>query len=203
MKHLFQQGTDPNAPTLLLFHGTGGSERDFLPLAGLVSPESSLLSLKGNVLENGMPRFFKRIAEGIFDEEDLIVRSKETYDFIGQAAEQYSFDRSNTVAIGYANGANIIGGMLFHYANPFQGAVLHHPMVPLRGVTLPDLSQTSIFICAGEDDPIVAPAESEELKEVLERAGAAVTLHWERYGHQLSGTEVQAAAAWFKNKYNC
>ncbi len=133
MKHIFKQGTDQAAPVLLLLHGTGGTERDLLPLADRISPASSVLSVRGNVLENGMPRYFRRLAEGIFDLEDLVFRTKELNDFLDSAAAEYGFDRGNLVAVGYSNGANIAGSLLFHYQGTLRGAILHHPMVPIRG----------------------------------------------------------------------
>jgi phospholipase/carboxylesterase len=198
MKHIFEKGTRPDAPTLILFHGTGGTERDLLPLAKRISPESSVLSLRGNVLENGMPRFFKRLAEGVFDEEDLIFRTKEVNDFLDEAAGQYGFDRGNLVAVGYSNGANIAGSLLFHYQQALRGAILHHPMVPRRGIPIPDLSGTPIFIGAGTNDPICTAQETEELQKLLGDAGASVTVHWEHFGHQLTSSEVDSAAAWFQ-----
>jgi phospholipase/carboxylesterase len=197
MRHIFEKGTDVKAPTLVLFHGTGGTEHDLLPLAKRISPESSVLSVRGNVLENGMPRFFRRLAEGIFDEEDLIARTKEVSEFLDQAAAQYDFDGDNTVAVGYSNGANIAGSLLFHYPDILRGAILHHPMVPRRGIKLPDLTATPIFIGAGRNDPICSAEETEELERLLSEAGASVSVHWEHYGHQLTPSEVQAAADWF------
>ncbi|MCY9693923.1 alpha/beta hydrolase [Paenibacillus alginolyticus] len=198
MKHIFQKGTDITAPVLVLFHGTGGTERDLLPLAQAISPTSSVLSVRGNVLENGMPRFFRRLAEGIFDEEDLIFRTKELYDFLDQAAVEHGFDRQNLVAIGYSNGANIAGSLLFHYQDALRGAILHHPMVPLRGIQLPDLSGIPVFIGAGRNDPICSPQETEELQKLLSEAGSTVAVHWEQAGHQLTRSEVEAAGTWFK-----
>ncbi|MDQ0872368.1 phospholipase/carboxylesterase [Paenibacillus sp. V4I3] len=198
MKHIYQKGTDVTAPVLVLFHGTGGTERDLLPLAQAISPTSSVLSVRGNVLENGMPRFFRRLAEGIFDEEDLIFRTKELYDFLDQAAVEHGFDRQNLVAIGYSNGANIAGSLLFHYPDALRGAILHHPMVPLRGIQLPDLSGIPVFIGAGQNDPICSPQETEELQKLLSEAGSTVAVHWEQAGHQLTRSEVEAAATWFK-----
>ncbi|NOU72327.1 carboxylesterase [Paenibacillus sp. LMG 31458] len=198
MKHIFQKGTDITAPVLVLFHGTGGTERDLLPLAQAISPTSSVLSVRGNVLENGMPRFFRRLAEGIFDEEDLIFRTKEVYDFLDQAAVEHGFDRNNLVAIGYSNGANIAGSLLFHYPDALRGAILHHPMVPLRGIQLPDLSGIPVFIGAGQNDPICSPQETVELQKLLSEAGSTVAVHWEQAGHQLTRSEVEAAGTWFK-----
>ncbi|MEY2193241.1 alpha/beta hydrolase [Neobacillus sp. BF23-41] len=198
MKHIFQKGKDASKPTFLLLHGTGGTELDLIPLAGKIDEEASFLSVRGNVLENGMRRFFRRLAEGIFDEEDLIFRTKELYEFLEDAAKKYEFDRNNVIVIGYSNGANIAASLLFHYEDALKGAILHHPMVPLRGISLPDLSGTSVFIGAGTNDPICSPLESGELEKMLEQAQAKVHLHWEHNGHQLTFDEVEAAAQWYK-----
>ncbi|WP_066152369.1 alpha/beta hydrolase [Halalkalibacter krulwichiae] len=200
MKHIYQKGKDLSKPTLLLLHGTGGNELDLMPLAGMIDEDASVLSVRGNVLENGMPRFFKRLAEGVFDEEDLIFRTKELNQFLNEAAEQYEFDRDNMIAIGYSNGANIAASLLLHYENSLKGAILHHPMVPRRNMALPDLTGKSVFIAAGTNDPICSPQESEELYSLLEQANATVELHWENRGHQLTADEVAAAAKWYQNK---
>lgn len=202
MKHIFHKGENPERPTLLLLHGTGGNERDLIPLANLFDPTASYLSVRGNVLENGMPRFFRRLAEGVFDIEDLVFRTKELNDFLDEAAEKYDFDRNNIVAIGYSNGANIAGSLLFHYQDALKGAILHHPMVPRRGIELPDLTGTKVFIGAGTNDPICPQEESVELKELLEKAKASVDIHWENRGHQLTMTEVQAAAEWYRKHFS-
>jgi phospholipase/carboxylesterase len=201
MKHIFQKGKDSAKPTLLLLHGTGGNELDLLPLAGRIDDEASILSVRGNVLENGMPRFFRRISEGVFDEEDLIFRTKELNQFLDEAAEKYDFDRGNIVAIGYSNGANIAASLLFHFQHALKGAILHHPMVPRKGIELPDLSGKSVFIAAGTNDPICSPMESTELQSLLEKANANVELHWENRGHQLTNTEVEAAALWYRKLF--
>ncbi|WP_409306022.1 alpha/beta hydrolase [Peribacillus sp. SCS-155] len=201
MKHIFQQGTNNDAPVLLLLHGTGGTEESLLGLASIISPESAVLSVRGNVLENGMPRFFRRLAEGVFDEKDLISRTEELRDFIENAAAEYHFNARNIVAVGYSNGANIAGSLIFHYKDILKGAVLHHPMVPRRGIDLPGLEGFPVFIGAGSNDPICPPAETEELAVLLEKAGASVSVHWEQYGHQLTRTEVDAAAAWFDKHF--
>jgi len=201
LKHIFQQG-NKEAPVLLLLHGTGGTEEDLLGLAEIVSSNSAVLSVRGNVLENGMPRFFRRLAEGIFDEEDLIFRTKELNDFIDASAEKYQFDRNNVVALGYSNGANIAASLLFHYQGSLKGAILHHPMVPRRGVAIPDLSTTPVFIGAGKNDPICAPQETEELANLLQAAGSDVQVQWEQYGHQLTRNEVDAAADWFQTNFS-
>ncbi|PAE44157.1 alpha/beta hydrolase [Bacillus sp. 7884-1] len=199
MKHIFNKGKDLTKPTFLMLHGTGGNELDLLPLAGMIDDEASVLSVRGNVLENGMPRFFRRLAEGVFDEEDLIFRTKELNEFLDEAAVNYDFDRDNIIAIGYSNGANIAASLLFHYENALKGAILHHPMVPRRGIDLPNLEGKHVFIAAGTNDPICPPVESEELQSLLVKANAKVVLHWERRGHQLTREEVEAAAQWYRN----
>lgn len=201
MKHIFKPGTDAGKPVLLLLHGTGGDEQDLIPLASLIDPEAAVLSVRGNVLENGMPRFFRRLAEGVFDEEDLIFRTQELHDFLDRAAKEHGFDRNNIVAVGYSNGANIAASLLYHHAGSLKGASLHHPMVPRRGVALPDLSDVKVFIAAGKNDPICPAEESEELEKALATAGATTSLHWEMNGHSLTRTEVEAAADWYKTAF--
>lgn len=201
MQHIFKKGTNEEKPVFLLLHGTGGTEQDLLSLAEIVDPEASVLSVRGNVLENGMPRFFKRLAEGVFDEEDLVLRTKELKDFIAQAAKEYRFDPSNVIAIGYSNGANIAASLLFHYADALKGAILHHPMVPLRDISMPDLTRVDVWIGAGANDPICPKEESIELQERLIGAGASVGIYWEHAGHQLTMEEVKAAKAWYEETY--
>lgn len=202
MKHIFQKGTDSNKPTLLILHGTGGNESDLLPIAGRIDETASVLSVRGNVSENGMPRFFRRLSEGVFDEEDLIFRTKELNEFLDKAAEEYEFDRNNMIAIGYSNGANIAASLLFHYKDALKGAILHHPMVPRRGIELPDLSGKSVFIAAGTNDPICPPEESEELESLLAKANAAVEIFWDNKGHQLTAAEVDEAGKWYLSLFS-
>lgn len=198
MIHIFEPGKSPNAPTLLLLHGTGGSERDLMGVGRMLHPEAALLGVRGNVSERGMARFFRRIAEGVFDEADLIARTAELNAFVDESADKYGFDRHNVVAVGYSNGANIAASLMYHHQDALKGAVLFHPMVPRRGIALPDLSGVSVFIGAGRNDPLCTMAESEELAAALSAAGATVQTHWENGGHQLSRTEVEAAAAWLR-----
>ncbi|MEK3772430.1 alpha/beta hydrolase [Paenibacillus sp. FSL R5-0887] len=198
MIHVFRKGKDITKPTLVLFHGTGGNEQDLLPLAEMLSPDSSVLGIRGNVLENGMPRFFRRLAEGVFDEADLVFRTHEIKQFLDEAAEKYGFDANNLVAVGYSNGANIAGSLLFHYKDIFRAAVLLHPMVPLRNVELPSLEGVSIFIGAGTNDPLITSTETQELEGILQKAGAEVTTHWGNQGHRLSRAEAEAAKDWLQ-----
>lgn len=198
MKHHFQKGTDLTKPVILLLHGTGGNEHSMLSIAEMIDPEASVLSVRGNVLENGMPRFFRRIAEGVFDLEDLYERTAELKQFLDEAAETYSFDRNNIVAAGYSNGANIAASLLFQYERELKGAILFHPMVPRRDLELPSMTGLPVFIGAGTNDPLCAPGETVELQQMLEKQGADVTVKWESYGHQLTVQEVEGAAEWYK-----
>ena len=201
MKHIYEAGKTQDSQVLLLLHGTGGNESDLIPLARLVDPDAAILSVKGNIEENGMPRFFRRLAEGVFDEADLIFRTQELKQFVDDAAIQYGFNRNKVVALGYSNGANIAASLLFHYTDALQGAMMHHPMVPLRNITLPQLSGVGCFIAAGENDPICTPEESNELEALLQGAGADVQMHWERNGHRLTRTEVDAAKVWYEARF--
>ncbi|CEI82297.1 carboxylesterase [Oceanobacillus oncorhynchi subsp. incaldanensis] len=197
MKYIYEEKAGPTGPTLLLLHGTGGTENDLLPLANIIDSEANVLSVRGNVLENGMPRFFRRLEEGVFDEEDLIKRTEELHDFLNEASQKEGFDRKQVTAIGYSNGANIAGSLLFHYKDSLQKAILHHPMVPRKGIDLPDLTGTDVFIAAGNNDPMCPPEEAEELQRLLANAGAKADIHWESNGHQLTMSEVKAAASWY------
>lgn len=201
MKHIFEKGTDQQKPTFLLLHGTGGTEQDLFPIAERLDPSANKLGVRGNVLENGMPRFFRRIAEGVFDEEDLIYRTNELNEFLNDTAEKYDFDRNNIIAIGYSNGANIAASLLFHYQDALKGAVLHHPMVPRRGIELPNLTGKEVLITAGTNDPLCPAKETEDLSTLLEEANATVEVFWENQGHQLTSSEVEAAKDWYTKRF--
>ena len=154
-------GTSAN--TLLLLHGTGGDEHDLVPLGRLLNPDANLLSPRGRVLENGMPRFFKRLSEGVFDIPDLIAQTEALSEFVAEAAEAYGFDPSRVTAAGFSNGANIAAALLLLHPGVLHAAILLHPMVPLVPDTLPDLAGIAVFIGAGRRDPIVPEAETERL----------------------------------------
>ena len=199
MRHIY---VDNDASrTLLLLHGTGGNENSLLQLAEIIDPSANVLSLRGDVLENGMPRFFKRLTEGVFDEVDLVKRTHALNAYLDDAAKTYGFDRKQVVAVGYSNGANIAASLMFHDGEALHGAILHHPMMPLRGITLPDLSDKQVFLAAGRNDHMCPAKESAEIKEVLEAAGASVTIHWEDNGHSLTQSEIVAAAQWYRKTF--
>ena len=182
--------------TLLLLHGTGGNERDLIPLGRELDPNASLLSPRGKVLENGMPRFFRRLAEGVFDLEDLRNRTNELADFVAAAAQHYGFPRDNVVAVGYSNGANIAAGVLLLRPEILRGAVLFRAMVPLVPENLPDLSSVHVWMGAGSEDPIISTSEAQRLAELLRSAEADVTIRHFPAGHELTPADVEAARDW-------
>ena len=186
---------------LLLLHGTGGNEDDLIPLGRALAPEAALLSPRGKVLENGMPRFFRRFAEGVFDIEDIKFRSRELADFVRKASVKYGFDLKSVVAVGYSNGANIAVSMLLQGAFFPAGAILFRPMVPVVPDELLKLGGMSIFISAGRSDEIVPRGEPDRLANLLGDAGAEVTLNWESATHTLTERETKKAANWLLQKF--
>lgn len=183
-------------PTLLLLHGTGGDETSLLSLGQALAPGAGLLSPRGNVSEGGAPRFFRRLAEGILDQEDLAFRTAELARFIAAAATEYGFDPGRVVAIGFSNGANIAASLLFRNPGVLHGAALLSPMLPFEPDTSPDLSGTRVFIGAGQADPLVPVVQVETLASLYEVANAEVSVHWEAGGHQITMTEIDAARTW-------
>ncbi len=182
--------------TLLLLHGTGGNERDLIPLGRELDPNASLLSPRGKVLENGMPRFFRRLAEGVFDLDDLKKRTHELADFVVGAAKHYEVDIKNIVAVGYSNGANIAASVLLLRPETLSAAILFRAMVPLTPETQPNLSSVRIWIGAGTFDPIVPSSETKQLAELLRGAGANVTVRFCQGGHELTPDDVDLAREW-------
>jgi predicted esterase len=184
------------APTLLVLHGTGGDESDLVGLGQTMLPGANILSPRGKVLENGMPRFFRRLAEGVFDIEDLKLRTHELADFVGAAAAQYGFDPARVFAAGYSNGANIAASTLLLRPGTLAGAVLLRPMVPLVPDPLPDLAGVPVLIAAGELDPIATMAQTRALADLLKRSGAEVQLFDQPTSHGLTQADVETARDW-------
>ena len=184
--------------TLLLLHGTGGNERDLLSLGRELDPNASLLSPRGQVLENGMPRFFRRLAEGVFDLEDLKKRTNQLADFVPAAAEHYQFAADQVIAVGYSNGANIAASLLLLRPTTLHGAILFRAMVPLMPAAQPDLSSVRVWIGAGDEDPIIPTSESQRLAELLRKSGADVTIRFFNAGHSLTNDEIETAHDWLK-----
>jgi phospholipase/carboxylesterase len=194
--HEFATGS--SSRTLLLLHGTGGNERDLIPLGRELDPNAALLSPRGKILENGMPRFFRRLAEGVFDLEDLKYRTNELADFVAAAAQHYGFSSDQLVAVGYSNGANIAASMLLLRPEIMHRAILFRAMVPLVPEKLPDLAPVRVWIGAGDQDPIIPASEAQHLVELLRRAGADVTIRFFNTGHGLTNDDIMTARDWLE-----
>ncbi len=195
--HVYTPAQDAREKTtLLLLHGTGGDEHALSGLGRMLLPGAGQLSPRGNVLENGMPRFFRRFAEGVLDVDDLKQRSGELADFIHQCSQRYGFDEQRVVAAGFSNGANIAAGLLFLRPSALRAAILLHPMVPFVPAALPDLQGKPVFIGAGRVDPLVPREQTEQLADLYRQAGASVELFWQNGGHSVSLEEVRAAREW-------
>lgn len=194
IQHVFKPGTSTR--TLLLLQGTGGDEHDLLSVGAGLDPNANLLSPRGQVLENGMPRFFRRLAMGVFDIDDLKQRTAELAEFVSAAAHDYSFDPSQVIAAGYSNGANIAASLMLLRPEVLAAAILLRPMIPLTPDTEPDLRGRKVFLAGGRRDPIVRPEETERLAKLLQGYGAEVSLHWSNQGHELSAGELEQARVW-------
>lgn len=182
--------------TLLLLHGTGGNEDDLIQVGQMISPSASLLSPRGKVLENGMPRFFKRLAEGVFDLEDLKFRTRELADFAKDASNIYGFDLNKTIAVGFSNGANIAASLLLSYPRTLSGAILFRAMVPFIPNSPLDLSDKKVLLSAGVYDPIVSESQTQSLYDILKKSRANVTLKWQQSGHNLTESDILDAKEW-------
>ena len=182
--------------TLLLLHGTGGDENDLLPLGQELAPGAAILSPRGKVSEYGAPRFFRRLAEGVFDMEDLVFRTHELAGFVGAASKEYGFDPAKLVAVGYSNGANIAASLILLHPGLLKAAVLFRAMVPLEPDATLDLSNMPIFIAAGRQDQMIPPDNTQRLADMLREAGASVDLRWRDTGHALTYEEVGEAKEW-------
>ena len=191
--HRFEPGTDPSAPPVLLLHGTGGDENDLLPLGRQLWPGAALLSPRGDVLEQGMPRFFRRFAEGVFDLADVELRTRALADFIAAAARRYAFDATRLTALGFSNGANIAATLLLLRPEALATAVLLRPMVVLEPARMPDLSGKRVLIASGALDPIMPADHPPRLAAMFRQAGADVTLHTVAAGHGLTSADITAA----------
>lgn len=196
--HVFKPAQNPGAPTLLLLHGTGGDEHDMLPL-GSLAPGAALLSPRGKVLENGMPRFFRRLSEGVFDVEDLKLRAGELADFVAAAAGHYRFDPSRVIAMGFSNGANVASAVLLRRPGVLKGSILFRAMVPFEPDPPPPPTPTRVLISNGRMDPLVSAEETERLARLLQRAGADVEVHWQPAGHQLMPSDFAVAKTWLQS----
>jgi predicted esterase len=194
--HRFHPATNGATEALLLLHGTGGDESDLIDLARQLAPDAALLSPRGKVSENGAPRFFRRLREGVFDLEDLKFRANELADFILAAADSYKLDPKKIRAIGFSNGANIAGAMMLLRPEVLRYAALLRPMVPLHPAQPPNLTEHKVLVAAGRADPIVSPAQTAELVQLLQKYGADVTVSTANAGHHLTTSDLDAVSSW-------
>jgi phospholipase/carboxylesterase len=185
--------------TLLLLHGTGGDENDLLDVGRELSPEAALLSPRGKVLENGAPRFFRRLAEGVFDLDDLRFRTHELAAFVEASSKTYGFDKSRLVAVGFSNGANIASSLLLLHPEILAGAILFRPMVPFTPEKLPDLAGVGILVAGGLRDPLVPREQTTRLLEMFLQCHADAVLRWQEGGHSISESEVRFARGWLRS----
>ncbi len=195
--HRFVPARDVGStPTLLLLHGTGGDETDLLEVGKALLTDANMLSPRGRVLERGMPRFFRRLAEGVFDRADLIAQTDALATFVAASAQHYRFDPERVIAVGYSNGANIAGSLMLLHPGVLSAAVLFRPMVPLEPDLAPDLTGIRVLAGAARRDELIPVAESERLVELLRGLGAEVDLVWQPGGHALTTGDLDAARAW-------
>ena len=198
--HIFVPAEKPDLPTLLLLHGTGGDERDLLGIGKELCPGAALLGVRGKVLENGLPRFFRRFAEGVFDVDDLKARTNQLTEFIDVAAEHYGFVKRRLVAVGYSNGANIAASLIFLHPHHLAAGVLFRAQLPFTPDLVRDFSELSVFLAGGTRDTIVPHDQTEQLASILESGQADVSLFWHRGGHELGGDDIEAAKAWLVDR---
>lgn len=195
--HRFVPATG-DRPPLLMLHGTGGDEDDLVPLGTALAPGAALLSPRGQVRENGMPRFFRRLAEGVFDVEDLAVRTDELAGFLAKAREAYGIGKP--VAVGFSNGANIAWSLLLRHPQALAGAVLMRAMMPFRPRPAGRLDGVPVLLLSGSADAMSPPKQRDDLAEVLRGAGADLTHHVLPAGHGLTQEDVDLAAAWLGSR---
>jgi phospholipase/carboxylesterase len=193
--HRYEPATDPKRPPLLLLHGTGGDENDLLGLGRMISPGSALLSPRGKILENGMPRFFRRLAEGVFDEEDVKFRANELADFVVEARRAHGLEAP--VAVGFSNGANIAAALLMLRPEALAGAALLRAMVPLSSAPQVDLAGKRVLMISGAMDPIIPADNSNRLAASLSASGAEVQHQMLPTDHNLSQTDLSLLVKWF------
>jgi phospholipase/carboxylesterase len=196
--HRYEPALTPDLPPLLLLHGTGGDENDLLPLGKKIAPGAALLSPRGKVLENGMPRFFRRLAEGVFDEADVKVRVNELADFVAEAREAYGLKAP--IAVGFSNGANIAAAMLMLRPEELAGAALLRAMVPLSEPPKADLKGKRVLMLSGQMDPIIPAENAARLAAYLSTSGADLKHNVLPTGHGLSQQDLSLTQDWFLNR---
>jgi phospholipase/carboxylesterase len=195
-RHIYRPGTGASPHSLLLLHGTGGNERDLLPLAEEIVPGATLISPRGQVTENGAPRFFRRFAEGILDVEDWHERSQTLADFVVTICAENGISPANVIAVGYSNGANIAQGLLLLRPEVLGAAILFRPMFVTDDIPARDLQGHRTLLLAGDRDPFISPDDPQRIAQQLRRRGADVTGKVIRASHGLVPDDITEARAW-------
>lgn len=195
--HVLEPGNSPT--TLVLLHGTGGDEHQLLPLGQALDPDATRLGVRGNVREGPSNRFFRRLAEGVFDTEDVRRRADDLAAFLRHAVDNYDLDPTRLVAVGFSNGANIAAAVLLTNPDVLRAAVLFSAMQPLPpGPSAGDLSHAAVLLVQDRTDPIAPPEQAEALAGRLADSGAAVDLRWHGDGHTLGPAQVDVAREWLR-----
>jgi phospholipase/carboxylesterase len=205
-EHVYEQGT--NGFTILALHGTGGNEHDLIQMAKSVAPQSSILSPRGKVIEGtDHHRFFRRIAEGVFDIDDLKFRTHELADFVTAASEHYGFDKNNLYALGFSNGANIASSLFLLCPEVLAGGVLLRGMLPLDPdkdeiEMLPDLRGKHILLSNGTRDPIIPLDNAKKLVSLYKQLGATITHELNPASHGLIKSDIEVMQKWFNQRFS-
>lgn len=190
-----------SAKTLVLLHGTGGSKSDFLFLDQVLNQTYNLLSLQGNVIEQGMTRFFKRTAPGVFDQKNIKQEADKLKQFIEQWAKEHDGQTGDFTFLGYSNGANMILATMFYYPNLIRKAVLLHPILPFNPEAI-SLANHNLFVSGGEQDTMVSKSEQQSLTKSLKKLGAEVTTIFYPRGHAISNQEITDAVSFLLKSNN-
>mgnify|MGYP001128800269 CR=1 FL=1 len=193
-KYRYEKGQSTDS-TFILLHGTGGNEEDLLPVAAALDAKANVLSIRGNVFEDGKARYFKRLRKGQYDVSDLMTRGQELYAFIEEKAEEYQFSLEEAIYLGFSNGANIAMNMMLLEDSRINKGMLYAPMYPLDVEEVVDLPNVKVFLSMGENDPIVPRRESERVIAIFKDLGAEVTEFWVD-GHELNGDNLLAGKEW-------
>jgi len=202
LKYIYKASGTPEAYTLLLLHGTGGNEHDLIGLGAEFGSHINLLSVRGNVLEHGMPRFFKRLGMGVFDEQDLRFRTEELLTFIREISAKEAFDSTKVIALGYSNGANIAGALLVTHPDALAGAILFRPMPPYKELpSFTSADHVPLFVSSGQMDPTVDPESIQQYVAALTTGGFSVHHVTLPAGHNLSQQDLDLAKKWFENEF--
>lgn len=201
LKYIYQPANQPNAPTLLLLHGTGGNETDLLSLAANFNQPLNVLSVRGNVSEHGMPRFFKRLGMGIFDEKDLSFRTAELVHFLTETAQKENFELNKIIALGYSNGANIAGAVLVGYPELLAGAIVFRPMQPYQQLPTFQSNGQPLLLTSGKFDSTVNPTATRGYVSALREGGYQAEHSELGTGHQLTQEDLALAVNWYHKNF--